>query len=59
MAQLDTSRITQQKLKNVVNIFTAPVSISYINAPSDHQSTAFPCPLRVRISGALEYTIRV
>lgn len=31
-----------------------PVNMSYISAPSDHQSTAFPCPLRVRISGALK-----
>ena len=30
-----------------------PVSMSYINAPKDHQSTAFPCPLLVKISGAM------
>lgn len=28
--------------------------MSYRRAPKDHQSTAFPCPLRVKISGALE-----
>lgn len=33
---------------------TNPVNISNIKAPSDHQSTALPCPLRVKISGALE-----
>lgn len=33
---------------------TAPVSISYMSAPRDHQSTAFPWPLLVSISGALE-----
>lgn len=32
---------------------TNPVNISYIKAPNDHQSTAFPWPLRVKISGAL------
>lgn len=30
-----------------------PVSISYIRAPRDHQSTALPCPLLVKISGAM------
>ena len=35
------------------NILTAPVNISYINAPNDHQSTALPWPLLVKISGAL------
>lgn len=34
-------------------LLTSPVNISYIRAPRDHQSTAFPCPLRVKISGAL------
>lgn len=28
--------------------------MSYIKAPNDHQSTAFPWPLRVKISGALQ-----
>lgn len=32
---------------------TEPVSISYIKVPRLHQSTALPCPLLVRISGAL------
>lgn len=32
---------------------TAPVSMSNISAPSDHQSTSFPWPDLVRISGAL------
>lgn len=36
---------------------TNPVNISYINAPNDHQSTALPWPLRVKISGALKITI--
>lgn len=36
------------------NQLTNPVNISNIKAPSDHQSTALPCPLRVKISGALE-----
>lgn len=31
----------------------APVSMSYISAPRDHQSTAFPWPERRRISGAI------
>ena len=31
----------------------APVNMSYMRAPSDHQSTALPCPLRVKISGAM------
>jgi len=31
----------------------SPVSMSYMRAPSDHQSTALPCPLRVNISGAI------
>ena len=39
-------------------ILTAPVSMSYISAPSDHQSTALPWPLRVRISGALQPILR-
>lgn len=29
--------------------------MSYIKAPKDHQSTAFPWPLLVRISGALTF----
>lgn len=33
---------------------TAPVNISYIKAPNDHQSTSFPWPLLVKISGALK-----
>ena len=31
----------------------APVSMSYIRAPNDHQSTALPWPFRVNISGAM------
>ena len=31
---------------------TRPVSISYSSAPSDHQSTARPWPVRFKISGA-------
>lgn len=31
----------------------APVSMSYMRAPRDHQSTALPCPVLVRISGAM------
>lgn len=30
-----------------------PVSISNIRAPKLHQSTALPCPTRIRISGAI------
>lgn len=33
---------------------TEPVSMSYISAPRLHQSTAFPWPVRIRISGALK-----
>lgn len=33
---------------------TAPVSMSYINAPKLHQSTARLCPLLIKISGALK-----
>lgn len=33
---------------------TTPVSMSNIRAPSDHQSTALPWPLLVKISGALQ-----
>ena len=33
---------------------TLPVNMSYMSAPRLHQSTAFPWPLRVRISGALQ-----
>lgn len=29
-----------------------PVNNSYVNAPIDHQSTAFPCPFLFIISGA-------
>ena len=32
---------------------TAPVSMSYMRVPKLHQSTALPCPIRCRISGAL------
>ena len=32
---------------------TAPVSMSYMRVPKLHQSTAFPWPIRCRISGAL------
>lgn len=32
---------------------TAPVSMSYMRVPRLHQSTAFPWPIRCRISGAL------
>lgn len=35
-------------------IHTAPVSMSYVKLPKLHQSTAFPWPLFVKISGALE-----
>ena len=31
----------------------APVNMSNIKAPRDHQSTPFPCPVLVRISGAM------
>ena len=31
----------------------APVNMSYMRAPRDHQSTAFPCPVLVSISGAM------
>lgn len=33
---------------------TKPVNMSNISAPKDHQSTAFPWPLLVKISGALK-----
>lgn len=33
---------------------TAPVSMSYINAPKLHQSTARLWPLLIKISGALQ-----
>jgi hypothetical protein len=41
-----------------MNLFSAvnggaPVSMSYMRAPRDHQSTALPWPLRVNISGAM------
>ena len=33
---------------------TPPVSMSYMRAPRLHQSTSFPWPLRLTISGALQ-----
>lgn len=37
---------------------TNPVNMSYMRAPSDHQSTALPWPLLVKISGALCWTTK-
>ena len=34
-----------------------PVSISYSRMPTDHQSTAFPCPLPATTSGAMYSTV--
>lgn len=42
-----------------IEIHTDPVSMSYIKVPRLHQSTAFPCPLLIKISGALEKKLNV
>lgn len=47
-------RLAHHKLESFSLALTTPVSMSNMSAPSDHQSTALPWPLLVRISGALQ-----
>lgn len=47
----------KEPLISFTKLLTEPVNISNINAPNDHQSTSFPCPLLVNISGALQLQI--